>query len=107
MQAQRPLRDADGADMSVAGLAVFVLIVKDCRRGKSKVAAAPGEFQKSPSPASGPSREPHLPNDLVGGHRGHRPTAKKVCPLDHSPPELSHHGNFRLTLSTMPPQFAP
>ena len=53
-QPQRPVGNPDDADMSVAGMAIFILVVKQRGGGHGKIAAAAGEFLESPAPARRP-----------------------------------------------------
>src|SRR5262249_58383101 len=55
-QTQRPVGNADDADMSVVRFAAPVLVVENRGRRHREVAAAPGEFLQSPAPARGPGR---------------------------------------------------
>src|SRR5262249_6543391 len=56
-QTQRPVGDADDADMGVARLAALVLVVENRSRCHGEVAAAPREFLKPPAPARWPGRQ--------------------------------------------------
>ena len=48
-EAQRPVGDADGADMSIPRFAAGILVVKQRRGRQRKIAAAAGEFSESRS----------------------------------------------------------
>src|SRR5580700_14447 len=64
-QPQRPVGDADGADMGVTRLAA-ILVVEQHRRGKREVAAAAREFLKTEAALGRPCRQADFGDDLVG-----------------------------------------
>src|ERR1700731_2219094 len=67
---QRPVGNADDADMRVDRAAARVLVVEYGGRGQGEIPAPPGEFLKAPAPARGPARQPHLDDNLIGRERG-------------------------------------
>ncbi len=69
-EAQRPVGDADDPDMGVARFAALVLVVENRGRRHREVAAAPGEFLKSPAPARRPGGQADFDDDLVRRQRG-------------------------------------
>src|SRR5207237_7257776 len=64
-ETQRPVGRADHADMSIVRFAVRVLVVENRGRRHREVAAAAGEFLKSPAPARRPGGQADFDDDLV------------------------------------------
>src|SRR5215468_8846915 len=81
---QRPVGHADDADMSVARLATLVLVVENRGRRHGEVAAAPGEFLKSPAPALRLNGQADFDDDLVRRQRGRERSLEEIGGLDYA-----------------------
>ena len=93
-QPQRPIADADDADMGIARLATLVLIIEHRCRGHREVAAAAGEFLEPPAPAGGPGRKADLHDDLVCCQCRRQSSLEEIGCLNHMRAGFSNDGNL-------------
>ena len=95
-QAQRPVTDPDRADMNIGDLIVHQF-VEQCDAGHRKIAAPPGEFEKSPATADRPRRQFDFGQNLVSRQRCRQRTLKEIGRFVDTPSLRSD--DFQLSLA--------
>src|SRR5580704_5618787 len=89
---QRPVGDADGADMGIGGLSV-VHIVKHRGTRQREIAAAAGEFRKAETAAHRPGRQANFGDDFVGLQSRHQGPANEIRGRDDTGAGFAERGN--------------